>query len=139
MLFTATMLVRSYRDALTLSTGWRNTCLLVTTFTFLLFLIIERVKIISPAIGAKLSTTFKRNKLPFQRFPPITSPQSLFKRKMKFTSIIFVLAAILGSAATAAAGSEQNTAVVNALRAKLAEREVSTKTASEAMMGKVRS
>ena len=38
MLFTATMLVRSYRDVLTLSTGWRNTCLLVTTFTFLLFL-----------------------------------------------------------------------------------------------------
>ena len=37
MLYTATMLVRSYRDALTLSTGWRNTCLLVTSFIFLLF------------------------------------------------------------------------------------------------------
>ena len=56
---------------------------------------------------------------------------------MKFTSIIFAVAAILGSAAAAAAGSEQNTAVVNALRAKLAEREVSTKTLSEAMTGKV--
>ena len=58
MLFTATMLVRSYRVALTLSTGWRNTSLPVTTFIFLLFIkraptIIERVKIISPATGDK--------------------------------------------------------------------------------------
>ena len=85
MLFTATMLVRSYRDALTLSTGWRNTFVLVTTFIFLLFIkraptIIERVKIISTATGDKHPQLSNETSYLFSAFLP-SHPLNLFSNE----------------------------------------------------------
>ena len=96
--------------------------------------IIERVKISFPSYRQQTSTTFKRNKLPFQRFPPITSPPISFQTKNE----VYEHHIRLGCHSWKCRRRRRRHRAKHCglcLRAKLAEREVSTKTASRSLRG----